>query len=116
MSSLAEVYTNQSVYIYISDAAGYLNRSQRVTCQSSERSFAARHYRTHLLRGRRTVIHENHRRYNVHNESDDGQRVRRDPRRYLLHQPVPVYLAGRLEERATGRAVLVFLQTLELDG
>lgn len=71
---------------------------------------------SYLLRPGRAVIDEDDGGQDVDDEARDGERVWGYPCGNLLDQPVPVDLAGRLQQGAAGRAVLVLLQPPELRG
>lgn len=68
----------------------------------------------YLLGGAGAAGDERQRRQAVQQEAAQGDGVRGQPQRDLLHQPGPVGLQPRLQQRLPGRAVAVLLQPLQL--
>lgn len=65
----------------------------------------------HLLRGGRTVVHEDERGEDVRGEADDSDEVWGDPGWDSCYQPLPVPLHQRLQQRTTSTAVPAGLHT-----
>lgn len=68
----------------------------------------------YLLSGAGAAGDERQHRQAIQQEAAQGDGVGRQPPRDPLHQPAPVGLQPRLQQRAPGRAVAVLLQALQL--
>lgn len=73
--------------------------------QKSERQKDLGHGMTNLLSSSRAVVDKHKGGEDIGGQADDGDEVGRDPGRYSGHQPLPVALHQRLEQRASGAAV-----------
>lgn len=83
-------------------------------CSGEAVAAAAGRGRRYLLGGAGAAGDERQGRQAVQQEAAQGDGVGGQPQRDLLHQPGPVGLQPRLQQRPPGRAVAVLLQALQL--